>query len=99
MRPANKKTIVMLACFVMFTLFSGCTNWQKKYEALSVENENIKGLLERERSEKGLLSDKITRDQQTIDELRRQIEESQKTPAEAPGFGEGYDVAFRFRKN
>ena len=94
MYPASKKSIVLISCFVTFMLLSGCTNWQKKYEALSVENENLKGLLDRERSEKGQLTDRITRDQQTIDELRRQIEDLQKTPAEASGFGEGYDVAF-----
>ncbi len=94
MRAANNKTIALLSCFVLFTLLPGCTNWEQKYEALSVEHENFKGQLEFERGEKRQLADRISRDQQTIDELRRQIEEQQKTPAEASGFGEGYDVAF-----
>ncbi|HCO92813.1 MAG TPA: hypothetical protein DIU00_02490 [Phycisphaerales bacterium] len=94
MRAANKKTIVLLTCFVVFTLLPGCTNWEKRHEALSVEHENLKGLLERERSEKGMLADQVTQGQQTIEELQRQIEEQKKTPAEASGFGEGYDVAF-----
>jgi chemotaxis protein MotB len=72
----------------------GCTNWEKKYQALSVEHENLKGLLEKERSEKGLLADQVTQGQQTIEELQRQIEQQRKTPAEASGFGPGYDVAF-----
>jgi chemotaxis protein MotB len=75
-------------------LLPGCTNWEKKYEALSVEHENLKGLLDRERSEKGLLADQVTQGQQTIEELQRQIEQQRKTPADATGFGEGYDVAF-----
>ena len=94
MRAANKKTIALLTCFVLFTLLPGCINWEKRYQALSVEHENLKGLLDRERSEKGLLADQVTRGQQTIEELQRQIEEQRKTPAEASGFGEGYDVAF-----
>jgi len=94
MRAANKKTIVLLTCFVVFTLLPGCTNWEKKHQALSVEHENLKGLLERERSEKGMLADQVTQGQQTIEELQRQIEEQKKTPAEASGFGAGYDVAF-----
>jgi len=94
MRAVNKKTIALLTCFVVFMLLPGCTNWQKKYEALSVEHENLKGLLERERSEKGMLADQVTQGQQTIEELQRQIEEQKKTPADATGFGEGYDVAF-----
>jgi len=94
MRAAKKKTIALLTCCVIFTLLPGCVNWEKRYDALSVEHENLKGLLERERSEKGMLADQVTQGQQTIEELQRQIEEQKKTPADATGFGEGYDVAF-----
>ena len=94
MRAANKKTIALLTCCMLFTLLSGCVNWEKRYEALSVEHENLKGLLERERSEKGMLADQVTQGQQTIEELQRQIEEQKKTPADATGFGDEYDVAF-----
>jgi chemotaxis protein MotB len=94
MRAANKKTIALLTCFVLFMFLPGCVNWEKKYQALSVEHENLKGLLDRERSEKGLLADQVTQGQQTIEELQRQIEQQGKKPAQATGFGEGYDVAF-----
>jgi len=94
MRATNKKTIALLICLVVFALLPGCTNWEKKYQALSVEHENIKGLLDRERSEKGQLADRISQDLMTIEELQRQIEERAKTPADATGFGAGYDVAF-----
>ena len=94
MRSTNKKTIALLICLVVFALLPGCTNWEKKYQALSVEHENLKGLLDRERSEKGQLADRISQDQMTIEELQRQIEESSKSPADVTGFGEGYDVAF-----
>ena len=94
MRATNKKTIALLICLVVFALLPGCTNWEKKYQALSVEHENLRGLLDRERSEKGQLADRISQDQMTIEELQRQIEERAKTPADATGFGEGYDVAF-----
>ena len=94
MRATNKKTITLLICLVVFALLPGCTNWEKKYQALSVEHENLKGLLDRERSEKGQLADRISQDQMTIEELQRQIEESSKSPADVTGFGEGYDVAF-----
>jgi len=94
MRAANKKTIALLTCSVLFTLLPGCVNWEKRYDALSVEHENLKGLLDRERSEKGMLADQVTQGQQTIEELQRQIEQQRKTPADATGFGEGYDVAF-----
>ena len=89
----NTKTIAVITCLVLIALSSGCTNWKKKYEALNVEYQNTLGLLERERSEKGQLGEQLTQNQQTIEELQRQIAERQKTPGEVTGFGEGYDVA------
>ena len=94
MRAANPKTIIPLICLMSLSLLSGCTNWEKKYQALLVEHENLKGQLEYERGEKNQLANRISQDQQTIEELQRQIEEQRKTPADASGFGEGYDVAF-----
>ena len=94
MRVTNKKTLVLLSCLTLFFLLPGCTNWKKKYEGLNVENENVKGLLDRERTEKGQLAEQVTQNQQTIDELQKQIEVLKKSPAEATGFGPGYDVKF-----
>ena len=94
MQPARKKMIALLICFVFVTVMPGCTNWQKKHEALLVEHENLKGLLDRDRGEKDMLAGEVTRGQQTIEELRRQIEDQKKTPADASGFGDDYNVAF-----
>ncbi len=98
MQTANKKTIALIICLVSITFLSGCggfpTNWKKKYKALNIEHQNTIGLLERERTEKGQLGEQITENQQTIEELQRQIEQRSETPAEATGFGEGYDVSF-----
>jgi chemotaxis protein MotB len=73
---------------------AGCTNWKKKYNALNVEHQNTLGLLERERAEKGQIAEQYSDSQKTIEELQRQIAERQVSPAEATGFGEGYDVRF-----
>lgn len=89
----NTKTLVIMVCLASITLLSGCTNWQKKYNALNVEHQNLKGLFERERSEKGHLVSEVSQGRQTIDELQRQIAE-RNNAAEATGFGQGYDVAF-----
>jgi chemotaxis protein MotB len=94
MQAAHHKPIILLISLVSMSLLSGCTNWEKKYQALLVEHENLKGQLEYERGEKGQLASRISQDQQTIEELQRQIEQQRKTPADASGFGEGYDVAF-----
>lgn len=94
MRAAHHKTIALLTSLVSLSLLSGCTNWEKKYQALLVEHENLKGQLEYERGEKGQLATRISQDQQTIEELQRQIEQQRKTPAAASGFGDDYDVKF-----
>jgi len=94
MRITNEKTIALLICLISFALLPGCINWEEKYKLLEVENANLKGRLELERSEKGQLADRISQDQMTIEELQRQIEERAETPADATGFGTGYDVAF-----
>ena len=94
MRSNTIKSLVILACLASLLLLPGCTNWKKKYEALSVEHENIKNLLAREKDLKAQLTDRVSQDTQTIEELRRQIEELNKTPADASGFGPGYDVSF-----
>jgi len=94
MRTANKKTIALLICLVSITFLNGCTNWQKKYEYLNVEHENLKGRFESMQAERDQLGARISQDQQTIQELQKQIAERKKTPAEVTGFGAGYDVAF-----
>lgn len=94
MRAANKKTILLIIGLTLTALFSGCTNWKKKYEALNVEHQNLRGLYERAAQEKGQLATQVSQGQRTIEELQRQIAERNQSPAEATGFGEGYDVAF-----
>jgi chemotaxis protein MotB len=94
MQLAKGRIIIPILCIVSLALLSGCTNWQKKYEYLEVEHENLKGRFENLQSERGQLAQRISQDQQTITELQRQIEQLNRSPAEATGFGEGYDVAF-----
>lgn len=93
MADNSKKTVLLLAV-VSALFFSGCTSWKKKYQALDVEHQNLKGLLDRERAERGHLVEQISRDSQTIDQLQEQIQQRNQSPAEASGFGDGYDVAF-----
>jgi len=93
MQTVSKKTIVLVSCLVSAMLLSGCTNWEKKYKNLNVEHQNALGLLDREKSEKGQLAEKVSQNQQTIEELQKKIAQRQ-SAAEASGFGKGYDVAF-----
>ncbi len=93
MRTINRTTVILLICFVSTMFLPGCTNWKKKYQALNVEHQNLKGLYERQTAERGQLAEQVSHDQQTIEELQRQITERYQSPAQATGFGEGYDVA------
>ncbi len=94
MTSSKTKAIIFMTGIVATLFLQGCTNWKKKYEYLNVEHQNLKGRYERELAQKGQLSDRISKDQQTISELQKQIAERQKTAAEATGFGKGYDVEF-----
>ena len=95
MRTVNKKTVLLFTiALTSVMLLSGCTDWKKKFLALNVEHENLKGLIARERAEKGQLADQVSASQQTIADLQRKIDELNQTPAQASGFGDGYDVAF-----
>lgn len=94
MQASSKKNIAILIGLICLTLLPGCTNWKKKYEALNVEHQNVKGLLERAKAEKSQLDQQIVQGQQTIDELQRKIMEQNQSPAQASGFGEGYNVTF-----
>ncbi len=98
MRTVNKKAIILLACLTSALFLPACTDWKKKYKALNVEHENLKGLLERETAEKGQLTAEVSQNRQTIEELQKQIAERKQTAAQASGFGEGYDVALNSKE-
>jgi len=91
--------MVMIVAAV--SLMSGCTSWEKKYNGLNVEHQNLQGLyencvnsLESSNSEKAQMGQELVQSQQTIEELQALIAERNISPGEATGFGEGVDVAF-----
>jgi len=93
MQLVNRRFIIPVVCIVTLSLIAGCTDYKKKYDYLNVEHQNLEGRYENLSTERQQLADRVAQDQATIDEMRRQIEELNKTPAEATGF-EGMDVAF-----
>jgi chemotaxis protein MotB len=91
----RRRTQLILLGFLFVSMFMpGCTNWQRRYEYLAVEHENLKGRYDKLSGERSQMANRISEDQRTIEELTRQIEEDKRTPADATGFGPGYDVAF-----
>ena len=93
MRFVHRKSIIPVMVVVSLGLISGCTDYKKKYDYLNVEHQNLKGRFENLEGERQELANRVAQDQQTIDELQRQIEELHKTPAQATGF-EGLDTVF-----
>ncbi|MHC5061525.1 MAG: OmpA/MotB family protein [Planctomycetota bacterium] len=101
MQNVLTRTVFVLTMVVAVGFISGCTNWEKKYEGLNVEHQNLKGLynncvssLDTSAAEKNLLGQELGKAQQTMQELQDQIRQRQISPAEASGFGRGMDVAF-----
>jgi len=94
MRRANTKKIALLLLLVLVMFFSGCTDWKKKYNQLDTKYRNTLGLLQAERDKNTGMVGQLTLGQQTIEELQRQIEELEKTPGAATGFGDGMAVSF-----
>ena len=94
MQVVHRKSVIALVTVLSFAMLSGCTDYKKKYDYLNVEHQNLKGLYEGKVAANQQMADRISQDQQTIDELNRQIQQLNKTPAQASGFGEGYDVKF-----
>jgi len=94
MKQVTRIGMVCVVAILAVTL-SGCTNWQKKYEALDVEHQNLKGLyencvasLDSSAAEKAQLSQQLTKSRQDLEALQRQIEQG-KTASEATGFNVG----------
>jgi chemotaxis protein MotB len=89
MQVVHRKSVIALVGVLSFAMLSGCTDYKKKYDYLNVEHQNLKGLYDRKVADNQQMADRISQDQQTIDELNRQIEQLNKTPAQATGFPDG----------
>jgi len=94
MHFVDKKLIALLFLCLPLVFSSGCTNWKAKYEGCEVEYAGLKGNYDRAMAQKGELSEQLSKSQQAVNELQTKIEQLKQSPAEATGFGEGYDVAF-----
>lgn len=91
----SRKITILAIAIVFCGLLSGCTDFKKKYTALNVEHQNLKGLydnckatLDSSSSEKENLAAKLAEGEQTIEELRKKMEEKNQTSGEATGFGD-----------
>jgi len=95
MSALGRKIVLLTIVMVAYGFLSGCENYKKKYTALNVEHQNLKGLydnckatLDSSSTEKQELSTKLAEGEQTIEDLKKQIAERNQTPGEATGFGD-----------
>lgn len=96
MQTKTQMIFKILPVLAAAALLSGCTNWEKKYKALDVEHQNLKGLyencvtsLDSSSAKQAQLSQQLSQSQMTIEDLQRQISQRGATPAAATGFQVG----------
>jgi chemotaxis protein MotB len=94
MKTISRKTMVLGIVLVSVLFLSSCTDWQKEYNALNVEHQNLLGRFQREQAEKGALDEQLSQRQQMIDDLQRQLEGGKKSPADVMGFDERFNPRF-----
>ena len=80
MKGVCVKSQLVLAGLAAALLFSGCTDWKKKYDGLTVEHQNLLGRyemcmssLDGAATEKNRLGQALTATQQQLAELQRQL--------------------------
>ena len=94
MKTTKTTTIILIAVAAML-LLSGCTDWKKKYSALTVEHENLKGLYENCQSGAGQavgMADELAGCRSEVSDLASQLEECSNI-AKDTGF-EGMDQSY-----
>lgn len=87
------KIIALVMAFAVLAGLTGCTNWEKRYKALEVEHENLKGLYENCQAGSGqaaAIADELANCRAEVQSLTEQIE---KAPAKKTGF-EGFDQSY-----
>ncbi len=100
MNKVQKVLLVLVALLFAIVLF-GCTDWEKRYKALNVEHENLKGLydncmgtLDSSSSDKAQMNAELAACQETAAQLRSELEQLRASGGgQTTGF-EGMDVSY-----
>jgi chemotaxis protein MotB len=98
MLALRKNIVLMIVVLTSVALMSGCTDYKKKYNALNVEHQNLKGLydnckstLEGSASEKEALAGRLAESQAELERMKSEMANG-KSAGDATGFGDQYDV-------
>lgn len=92
-------TVVLFAAIAL--MVGGCTDWEKKYKALEVEHENLKGLYENCKAsldmgagEKAQYVQQLSACQQELEACQSQLEEAAAAPSGSVAGLEGVEHAY-----
>lgn len=85
MKHAVKKMVVVCSVMVVVSMLTGCTNWKKKFSALDVEHQNLKGLYESCVTSLDTSAEEQARMSQELENLKKQLAAG-KSASQATGF-------------
>jgi chemotaxis protein MotB len=98
MLALRKNVVLLTVVLTSVALLSGCTDYKKKYNALNVEHQNLKGLydnckstLEGSASEKEALAGRLAESQAELERMKSEMAGGA-SAGDATGFGDQYDV-------
>ncbi len=85
MKHAVRKMAVVCGVVIVMSMLTGCTNWKKKYSALDVEHQNLKGLYENCVNSLDASAAEKAKMSQELKNLKKQLAQG-KTASQATGF-------------
>ncbi len=85
MKDAVGKILVLCVVTAAMLSLTGCTNWKKKYNALDVEHQNIKGLYENCVASLDSTAAERAQMSQELEALKKQLQQG-KSASDATGF-------------
>ncbi|MHC4237871.1 MAG: OmpA/MotB family protein [Planctomycetota bacterium] len=86
MKHAVKNMVVICIAMVAVSMLTGCTNWKKKYGALDVEHQNLKGRYENCIASLDSSAAETAKMRQQLEDMNKKMAQGQ-APKDTHGFG------------
>ncbi|MHC5088264.1 MAG: hypothetical protein ACYSOT_01455, partial [Planctomycetota bacterium] len=82
MKHAVKNMVVICIAMVAVSMLTGCTNWKKKYGALDVEHQNLKGRYENCVASLDSSAAETAKMRQQLEDMKKKIQQGGSTQKE-----------------
>jgi chemotaxis protein MotB len=82
MKHAVKNMVVICIAMVVVSMLTGCTNWKKKYGALDVEHQNLKGRYENCVASLDSSAAETAKMRQQLEDMKKKIQQGGSTQKE-----------------